>query len=685
MKITLRIAFAMLLAMVLSQNTTRAQNISSMPYTASMDTFQTITGTTVDALNVDDMTYNNIPLGFTFNYGGINHNKIAITTNGWIDVDSVGNSLFTGIFNGSNNNVIAPFAGDLRNGGAGSSIQYITIGTAPNRITIVQWLHYQYFGSFTGDLNFQVWLYESSNCIRFVYGNMNLGINPFNTQIGLRGNTNSDYSVLADTSCNWALAQPAVGLGTMFPVSTMCSMPPGFAFHWGTCANSQGVTFSYINGKVYNDINNNGVYDGADSGLANHILNIMPGNYYVSSNAVGDYAFFFIDSNLTYTITPASQQYWTISSATSLSVSPLTQSCVGNNFGFHMMPNIHDVGINCPNWTMQPGGGGLLPISYHNYGNAPESDTITLVMDSLLSYVSCVVPPTVINGQSLKWAYNNLAPGATAGFLVHLGCSSTAVLGNYTNSLLTIEPLATDLDTSNNTVALHQLLSASFDPNEKFVSPSGNIPSGTLLNYNIHFQNTGNAAATTVILHDTLDADVDPMSLVLTGSSHPVKFAMTGNGIINFYFYGINLPDSGSNMAGSNGWVSYSIRTKNNLSAGTLINNRAGIYFDNNTVVLTNTTQNMIAIETSSPLISQNGTVYTIHPNPAHEQIQISFSSTNGQKVDVSILSVDGKLMLQEKQIASGKSIDVSQLPNGVYFCHLTSGQEVKTIKIIKE
>jgi uncharacterized repeat protein (TIGR01451 family) len=335
---------------------------------------------------------------------------------------------------------------------------------------------------------------------------------------------------------------------------------------------------------------------------------------------------------------------------------------------------------------MQPGGGGLLPISYHNYGNAPESDTLTLVMDSLLSYVSCAVPPTVISGQTLKWAYNNLAPGASAGFLLHLGCDSNAVLGNYTNSLLKIEPFATDLDTSNNTVHLHQLLSASFDPNDKFVSPQGNIPSGTLLNYNIHFQNTGNAAATTVILRDTLDSDLDPMSFMLTASSHPVKFSMTGNGIVNFYFYGINLPYSSQNNAGSNGWVSYSIRTKNSLTPGTMINNRAGIYFDNNPVVLTNTTQNMIHIETYSPLITQSGNVYTIHPNPTRDRIEISFqSSVNNDRVDVAILSVDGKLMMQEKQIVSGKMIDLSQLPSGVYFCHLTAGTESKTIKLIKE
>lgn len=666
-------------------NYSNAQNINSMPFAASMDTFQTITGITVDALNMDDMCYNNIPIGFNFVYGGISHNKIAITTNGWLDVDSVGNSMFTSPLNNTNNNVISPFGGDLRNGGAGSSLQYTTIGTAPNRIMIIQWEHYKYFGSNTGDLNFQVWLYETSNCIRFVYGVMNIGLSPFNTQIGIRGASNTDYSVLDDSSCNWALAQPSNSINTIFPTSTMCSMPPGFAFHWGQCANNQGVTFSYITGKTYNDINNNGVFDGADTGIANRILNITPGNYYVSSNAVGDFAFFFTDSSLTYTVTASPQQYWTFSGSSSSNISPQTQACSGWNFGYSMMPNVHDVGISCPNWTVQPGGGGMLPISYHNYGIVPESDTITMVLDPLLSFVSCNVPPTVINGQTLKWAYNNLAPGATNSFLLHLGCSTSAVLGNYTNSTLSIAPLATDLDTSNNQVDLHQLISSSFDPNEKHVSPTNDIEAGTLLHYNIHFQNTGNAPAVTVILRDTLDNGVDPMTLEITGSSHPMNFSMSGNGILNFYFYGIYLPDSGSNQEASNGWVSYNIRSKNNLTPGTYIYNRAGIYFDNNDVILTNTTENKIRIETSNPFISHNGYVYTIHPNPTKDKINLTFKTSNGEKVDIQLITMDGKIVYEEKQISSGKSMDLSQYPTGIYQCKISTNNSVKIIKVIKE
>ena len=69
---------------------------------------------------------------------------------------------------GSMNNVISPLGADLIHMASttGASLKYITMGTAPNRVCVTQWLHYSYYVS-SGDLNFQIWLYENSGSIRF--------------------------------------------------------------------------------------------------------------------------------------------------------------------------------------------------------------------------------------------------------------------------------------------------------------------------------------------------------------------------------------------------------------------------------------------------------------------------------------------------------------------------------------
>ncbi len=68
--------------------------ISAIPFTAALDTFSPITGTTVDTQWADDVTYKGIPIGFTFNYGGVSHDYMSLNTNGYIELDSTGTNAF---------------------------------------------------------------------------------------------------------------------------------------------------------------------------------------------------------------------------------------------------------------------------------------------------------------------------------------------------------------------------------------------------------------------------------------------------------------------------------------------------------------------------------------------------------------------------------------------------------------
>ncbi len=659
--------------------------IVSIPFTASLDTFTAITGTVIDAPMVDDVSYNNLPIGFNFALAGIYHDKMSISTNGVIELDTVGSGTFVNILNGTHNNLIAPFAADLRHSNANASLQYITIGTAPDRICIVQWLHYSYFGGSGGDVSFQIRLYETSNCISFVYGANSLMNNPLQTQIGLRGTANTDYIALGDTTCNWANGYPYPSINTHFPVSLSCSMPSGFAFHFGACGTGSNTKFGFLTGKVFNDANGNGTLDVGEQGIANHIVNLDSGNYFVSTDATGSYAFFFVDSTLTYSLNTGGILYWNqTTTPTSLSCNPLTQSCTDLNFGFQQIPNVHEVSVHCPNWSAKPGQVELMPIFYENNGTATESDTITFDMDSLYAFVSSTPAPTVINGQRLQWAYANLLPNHSGSIMLHLLPDSTAVLGNYLNSTLAIAPLNDTIPT-NNVVSLHQLLSNSWDPNEKLAEPSGLIAAGTTINYTIHFQNTGNAAAANVVVIDVLDANLDILSFHLIGASHLVNMSMSENGKATFTFYNIQLPDSGSDFAGSNGYVSFSIKTKTALAAGTTINNEAGIIFDTNPAILTNTTTNIIQTTTGVNTINLNATSLMAYPNPTSGFVQFVFTNTSKEKASLKITSIDGKTTLTKSAIASGDRVDVSSLATGVYICTVNSLTGTQTIEIIKQ
>lgn len=668
---------------VLSQQT-NAQ-VASIPFTAALDTFTAISGTTIDAPGVDDVVYQNLPIGFSFALGGVYHDRMSISTNGNIELDSTGSGIFINILNGTRNNLIAPLAADLIHWNTNASLQYTTIGTAPDRICIVQWLHYSYFGGIGGDVSFQAQLFETSNCIRFIYGANTLVSAPLQTQIGLRGDSISDFIALGDTTCNWANGYPYPSINTHFPVSLSCNMPSGFAFHFGACGNSSGVNFGYLTGKVFDDANGNGILDSAEQGIANHVVNLMPGNYYVSTDATGSYSFFFVDSALTYSLTTGGILYWnqTTTPAT-LSCIPNSQSCIDLNFGFQQIPNVHEVSIHCPQWGAKPGQPEPMPIFYENNGTATESDTITFVMDSLYSFISSTPAPLSVNGQTITWAYSNLLPNQGGSIMLNLLPDSTAVLGNYLNSTLSIAPL-NDTVPANNILTLHQLITNAWDPNEKLADPSGVIAAGTTINYTIHFQNTGNAAASNVVVTDVLDQNLDPLTFHLIGASHPVNLHMDGNGVATFTFYNIQLPDSGSNFAASNGYVSFSIKTKDALNPGTVINNEAGIVFDSNSPVITNTTTDIIQSILGTNNILTNGSSLIVYPNPASGYVNFIFSNNANEKANLKITGVDGKEIMSRQNITSSEKIDVSKLSAGIYLCSLTTNSGLQTVHFIKK
>ncbi|MBL7765506.1 MAG: T9SS type A sorting domain-containing protein [Chitinophagaceae bacterium] len=681
-KFTFRIIMV-LICSAITINEARAQ-ISSMPFVASQDTFTSIGGITLDNYGADDVIYGNLPIGFTFNYAGTAYTTFTASTNGFIEMGPTSMAfLYYNPLNGSRNNIIAPFGADLKNNSTTASLKYVTAGVAPNRVLIVQWEHYSYFGG-NGDLNLQIWLYESSDCIRFVYGNNVIASTPLMTQIGLRGASNADYIALGDTSCNWALAAPGSSITTTFPVSLSCNMPSGFAFHFGPCPNQNGVTFSYINGKVFNDLNANGVYEVGEPGIPNRILQMTPGNYYLSSDASGNYAFFFTDSSLTYTISKSPMLYWNLTTAANTTVHPLTQACNNQNIGYVMEPNIHEVEINAYTWGAVPGDTSIVYATYENNGTSIESDTITFQMDPLSSYVSATPAPVSVNGQEVKWAYSNLAPGQTGSIQVHTLTSASAVLGNYLNAYWKIAPLNDTIPT-NNIDSLHTLIAASFDPNEKLVEPVGNIETGDNLTYTIHFQNTGNLAANMVVIRDTIDANVDAMSFEVLGSSHPMTWNMNGNKIVTFTFNNINLPDSGSNMAGSHGHVMYKVNSATGLMPGTQIHNRAGIYFDNNLPIITNTTTNTIAIIIPEGIGEVKENTFILYPNPTNQAVYVQLAPGVSTPVALRIVTLDGRTVLQTTLTQANQQLDLKTLASGTYLCEMNSAKGKQVVKVVKE
>lgn len=139
----------------------------------------------------------------------------------------------------------------------------------------------------------------------------------------------------------------------------------------------------------------------------------------------------------------------------------------------------------------------------------------------------------------------------------------------------------------------------SFDPNDKQGFPLGYatehfIKKNIALEYLIRFQNTGTDTAFTVVVRDTLAPSLDLTALRPGASSHPYEYEVYGEGILQFTFRDIMLPDSNVNEPGSHGFISFEVPQKSDLQPLTIIENKAGIYFDFNDPVITNKTMHTI-------------------------------------------------------------------------------------------
>ncbi|HET8886846.1 MAG TPA: T9SS type A sorting domain-containing protein, partial [Salinimicrobium sp.] len=261
----------------------------------------------------------------------------------------------------------------------------------------------------------------------------------------------------------------------------------------------------------------------------------------------------------------------------------------------------------------------------------------------------------------------------------------TVNLGDELVFNVEITPDTDDYTPENNSVSYFQEVINSFDPNDKTVLEGSEIAienADEYLHYMIRFQNTGTASAVNVVVTDTLNEKLNWDSMRMVSASHDYSVQITNDNFVEFIFEGIELPHEDADEEGSNGYIVYKIKPKDDVVVGDIIDGDAAIYFDFNQPIITNVASTEIVETTMSTDFFNLENSIKIYPNPSNRMVNIS--AGNGIEIQrIEIYSITGQKLLQQQ---SENDIDISNFPEGMYFMKIYSveGNEIVK-KLIKK
>ncbi len=233
-----------------------------------------------------------------------------------------------------------------------------------------------------------------------------------------------------------------------------------------------------------------------------------------------------------------------------------------------------------------------------------------------------------------------------------------------------------------------------FDPNDKSAIPTGHgeehyIERNTDLEYRIRFQNTGTDTAFNIVIRDTLSPWLDPATVNPGVSSHDYRFSMLDSNILVFTYPNIMLPDSNVNEAASHGFVKFNIAQRPDNSIGTVIENKAAIYFDFNEPIITNTTFHTIGenfLDIINNIISTPDRHFDIKLYPNLISTSTVLNLEGYTLTDGTFLLYDSQGRLLRTQRFTGNSLSFYRdgLATGLYFFEIRDGgQQLSNGKLV--
>jgi uncharacterized repeat protein (TIGR01451 family) len=357
---------------------------------------------------------------------------------------------------------------------------------------------------------------------------------------------------------------------------------------------SDACSISYASGVVFGDLDCDGIYNNDDV-IIHYPVMINSSEYPVGiSQWAGYYLPLDLNSSITYTTNPPVG--FLPATSTTIITEDQDSAYVNNDFALCPIPDFHDLQITMTGSNPVPGFNVSYYLKIKNNGVFMEQGTVVFDMSMMpgAQFFDSNYPSTTL-GNFVTFDLLDLDLLESTNIRIKLSVEPTVPLGTTYTPMVSIAMQGnTDSDLQNNAYSITQTVVGSYDPNDITVSIEtqefAQIPTeGLSLDYTIRFQNTGTAPAQFVRVTDIIEEDLDISSFEMLSASHTYELTFNENGELEWYFDNIQLPDSSSDLEGSQGYIHYRITTVPNVVIGDVIENAAAIYFDYNEPVITNT------------------------------------------------------------------------------------------------